>query len=173
MHPYNAIAHVRAATERKTNLAGVNVLIILSAPFFIDCGPLAPSSAITSCQRPALAQRLYLQFVVAGRTQDGIRVSTRRTCGPRGRRPRTTEARRWRGLRDAGDFDECAARLVVRMLRGLTHGKYRRETDICSLHDLAPFVARFLLDNGGQPLFQGGPLRGIHVARELFRVYAR
>src|SRR6185503_19178001 len=65
----------------------------------------------------------------------------------------------WRGggLRKALHVDIGAARLGVRMLRGLLHGEHRREADVTALHDRAPFVARLGLEDALEPALELRP----------------
>src|SRR5262249_10352134 len=64
------------------------------------------------------------------------------------------EARRGGRLREARDVDIGAARLGVRMLRGLGHGEHGREADVAALHDGAPFVARLGAEDAFQPALE-------------------
>ena len=65
------------------------------------------------------------------------------------RRPELDAARcaaePWRRARlhNAVNVDETPSGLVVRMLRRLAEAQHRRETNVGSLHDLAPCIARF------------------------------
>ena len=82
------------------------------------------------------------------------------------------EARRGGGLGEARDVDIGAARLGVRMLRGLLHGEHGREADVGALHDRAPFVARLGLEDAVELALELRPRLAVHLRRQALALQA-
>src|SRR5579862_5485108 len=81
---------------------------------------------------------------------------------------RAAEARRRRRLHHTVDLDEGSAMEVVRMLWCLDQAEHRRKAHLAAFHDRAPLVAGLGLEHRLEPLLEGGPLRTIVLARQLF-----